>query len=129
MESDGVVSYSLPLCEGTQTGVTAVHLKEEATPMEVVESFCIGNGNEAGAQPGHLCVFTENRLGATERANWKNAAFVQFDEPDGVATTTSARQGLRVVFATTGFLATGKGTIPAGGAYLVAGGPWAVTAP
>jgi hypothetical protein len=132
MESDGVVSYSLPLCAGTQTGVENVHLSEEETPAKLVERGCEGSELEAGAQPGHMCLFTANRPGANENlhpgTDWKNAAFVQFDEPDGIMSTTSGTQGVRAVFATTGFSATGKGTIPAGGAYLVAGGPWAVRA-
>ena len=122
-----MVSYSLPLCAGTQTGVVAVRLPENPAPLEVVERGCEGTGNEAGAQPGHVCLFTENRAGATETL-WKSANFVQFDEPDGIMSTTSGTQGVRAVFATTGFQAAGKGTIPAEGAYLVAGGPWAVTA-
>jgi hypothetical protein len=72
-------------------------------------------------------VFLSSRPGATENV-WKNAKFVQTEEPDAFLSTTSGTQGVRVVFATNGFLATGRGTIPAGGAYLVAGGPWAVTA-
>ena len=127
MESDGVVSYSIPLCAGTQTGVENVHLVEEATPAEVVEHGCEGTQNEAGAQPGHVCLFTANRPGALEKL-WKSAKFVQMEEPDAVVSTTSGTQGVRAVFATTGFQATAKGTIPAEGAYLVAGGPWAVTA-
>ena len=33
------------------------------------------------------------------------------------------------VFETSPFLGTGKGTVAVGGAYVVAGGPWAVKAP
>jgi hypothetical protein len=126
MESDAVVSYQIPLCAGTQTGVESVHLTEFES--EIFIEKCPGTQNEAAAQPGHVCLFTANRLGATEPL-WKNAKFVQMEEPDAVPSTTSGTQGVRAVFATTGFLSTGKGTIPAGGAYLVAGGAWAVTAP
>jgi hypothetical protein len=57
--------------------------------------------------------------------------FVKFEEPDAVQSATSGRQGVRANFQTKPFAFNneGKGTIPAGGAYLVAGGPWAVTAP
>jgi hypothetical protein len=127
MESDGLASYHVPLCAGTQTGVEAVRLPENPAPTEVVARGCEGNGNEAGAQPGHVCLFTENRPGATEPL-WKNANFVQFDEPDGIMSKTSGTQGVRAVFANSNFKETGRGTIPPGGAYLVAGGPWAVTA-
>jgi hypothetical protein len=51
------------------------------------------------------------------------------EEPDAAVSTTSGIQGVRAVFATTGFNENGKGTVPAGGAYLVAGGGWALTAP
>jgi hypothetical protein len=126
-----MVSYSLPLCAGTQSGVENVYLTEEEIevggPGRVVERGCEGTQNEAGAQPGHVCLFTANRPGALEKL-WKSAKFVQMEEPDAVVSTTSGTQGVRAVFATTGFLATGKGTIPAGGAYLVAAGPWAVRA-
>ena len=59
----------------------------------------------------------------------ENAKFVQMEEPDAVVSLTSGTQGVRAVFRTTGYLESGKGTIPAGGAYLVAGGAWAVRAP
>jgi hypothetical protein len=45
---------------------------------------------------------------------------------DHIVTTGSGRLGVSVVFKTTGFNATGKGTVPVGGSYLVAGGGWAV---
>jgi hypothetical protein len=128
-EFDAVVSYPIALCAGTQTGVESVHLTEleSEMPAAYVARGCEGAQNEAGAQPGHLCLFTANDPGATE-ALWKNAKFVAMREPDGVDSTTSGTQGVRAVFQTTGFQDTGKGTIPAGGSYLVAGGPWAVTA-
>jgi hypothetical protein len=75
-----------------------------------------------------VCLFTANDLGSNE-PNWKNAKWVQNEEPDAIVSATSGTQGIRAVFRTTGFLASGKGTIPVGGSYLVAGGPWAVTAP
>jgi hypothetical protein len=75
-----------------------------------------------------LCLFTANRLGANEPV-WKNAKFVGMFEPDGVPGVASGTQGARAVFQTTGFIASGKGTVPAAGSFLVAGGPWAVTAP
>jgi hypothetical protein len=128
--SDAVVSYQIPLCAGTQTGVENVRLSEPESeePVIIAAKGCAGNGNEAGAQPGHVCLFTQNRQGATESL-WHGAKFVEFDEPDGVMSLTSGTQGVRAVFATTGFKENGFGTIPHGGAYLVAGGPWAVTAP
>ena len=129
MESDGMVSYQIPLCALTQTGVENVYLTEleSETPSQVLARGCEASPNEAGAMPGHVCVVTANRAGASEKL-WKNAKFVQMEEPDAVVSTTSGTQGVRAVFATTGFQATAKGTIPAEGAYLVAGGPWAVTA-
>ena len=128
-EADGVVSYHIPLCAGTQTLVENVRLSEveSETPTQVVARGCGGTQNEAEAQPGHVCLFQASRLGATE-AQWKGAKFIQMAEPDAVLSTTSGTQGVRAVFATTGFQATAKGTNPAEGAYLVAGGPWAVTA-
>jgi hypothetical protein len=128
-ESDGLVSYPIPLCAGTQTGVESVYLTEleSVEPLVYTAKGCEGNANEAGAQPGHVCLFTANGPGATESL-WKNAKFSHMSEPDAVESLTSGTQGVRAVFHTNGFLATGKGTIPAGGAYLVAGGPWAVTA-
>jgi hypothetical protein len=136
LEADGVVSYNIPLCvESTQPGqkltnVETVYLTETEgeTPPLYVARGCEGSPSEAGAQPGHLCAFVSNGPGATESL-WKNAKFVKFYEPDGVQNIQSGVQGARLVFQTTGFKATGLGTVPAGGAYLVAGGPWAVTAP
>jgi hypothetical protein len=129
-EFDGVVSYQIPLCPNTQTGVLSVYLTEVKSeiPATVVAEGCEGSQNEAGAQPGHVCLFTANGPGATESV-WKNAAFVTMREPDGVTSPTSGTQGVRAVFQTKGFQETGKGSIPAGGAYLVAAGPWAVRAP
>jgi hypothetical protein len=129
-EADGVVSYQIPLCVGTQTGVESVHLTEteSETPGTVVAKGCEGAQNEAGAQAGHVCLFTANGPGATEPV-WKNAHFVAMREPDGITSPTSGTQGVRAVFQTTGFKEEGKGTVPAGGAYLAAGGPWAVRAP
>jgi hypothetical protein len=128
-EFDAVVSYPIPLCAGTQTGVESVYLTEAESgePFTYTARGCEGSQNEAGAQPGHVCLFTANGPGATE-GEWKNAKFSHVSEPDAVESLTSGTQGVRAVFHTTGFLATGQGTIPAGGAYLVAGGPWAVTA-
>jgi hypothetical protein len=101
---------------------------ESVEPLHYVELGCEGSATEAGAQPGHLCMFTSNGPGAQESL-WKNAKFVHMSEPDGAEALESARQGARAVFRAKGFSETGNGTIPAGGAYLVAGGPWAVTAP
>ena len=126
-----MVSYPIPLCEGTQTGVTSVRLTEleSETPLTIVEKGCEGAGiPQAGAQAGHVCLFQGSDPGATEPL-WKNAKFVQMEEPDAVVSLTSGTQGVRAVFRTTGYLESGKGTIPAGGAYLVAGGAWAVRAP
>jgi hypothetical protein len=129
-EADGVASYQVPLCAGTQTSVFSVYLTEveSETPFVVVEKGCEGAPNEAGAQAGHVCLFTANGPGATE-GQWKNAHFASMREPDGVTSTTSGTQGVRAVFQTKGFEETGKGTVPAGGAYLIAGGAWAVRAP
>jgi hypothetical protein len=135
-ESDGVVSYNIPLCVefisvgGPRTNVHMVYLTEAESelPITFVEKGCEGSQNEAGAQPGHLCLFTANAPGATE-IQWKNAHFAKMDEPDGVENVESGTQGARAVFRTIPFSETGKGTVPAPGAYLVAGGPWAVTAP
>jgi hypothetical protein len=135
-ESDGVISYNIPLCvESTQPGqkltnVEMVHLTEAESeiPPTYVGRGCNGSQSEAEAQPGHLCVFTANGVGATEPL-WKNAKFVKMYEPDGVENLNSGTQGARVIFHTTGFNAIATGTVPAGGAYLVAGGAWAVTAP
>jgi hypothetical protein len=125
-----VVSYQIPLCAGTQTGVENVRLSEVESedPVTFHTRGCEGSQNEAGAAPGHVCLFQASRAGAQESL-WKGAKFIQMAEPDAIVSTTSGTQGVRAVFATSGFVATGKGTIPAGGAYLVAGGPWAVTAP
>jgi hypothetical protein len=124
-----VVGYPIPLCAGTQGGVENVYLTEaeSESALRVVERGCEGSQLEAGAQPGHVCLITANGPGATEQL-WKGAKFVQMEEPDAIVSLTSGTQGVRAVFATTGFQATGNGTIPAGGAYLVAGGPWAVRA-
>jgi hypothetical protein len=129
-EFDAVVSYPIPLCAGTQQGVESVYLTEAQSgePSVYTAKGCEGNQNEAGAQPGHVCLFTANGPGATESL-WKDAKFKEMREPDGVPSLTSGTQGVRAVFQTTGFNENGKGTVPAGGAYLVAGGPWAVTAP
>jgi hypothetical protein len=126
-----VVSYSIPLCEGTQTSVKSVRLSEleSETPSEIIAKGCEGVGvTQPGAQPGHVCLFQASDPGALE-AQWKGAKFVQMEEQDAAVTETSGTQGVRAVFRTTGFLSTAKGTIVAGGAYLVAGGAWAVTAP
>jgi hypothetical protein len=110
--------------------VTSVRLTEAESeaPLTALEKGCEGSQNEAGAQPGHVCLFQASDAGSTESV-WKNAKFVQMEEPDAVVSATSGTQGVRAVYRTTGFAESGKGTIPAGGAYLVAGGPWAVTAP
>jgi hypothetical protein len=108
-----------------------VHLTESESelPLVVVEKGCEGSQNEAGAQAGHVCLLTANGPGATESV-WKNAKFVTMREPDGTTSSSSGTQGVRAVFQTTGFKESGGlGSIPAGGAYLVAGGPWAVRAP
>jgi hypothetical protein len=124
-----VASYSIPLCEGTQTGVENVRLteRESEEPTVNVPRGCEGQQNEAGAQAGHVCVFQGGDPGAVE-ADWINAKFVHMEEPDAVVSLTSGRYGVRAVFRTKGFSETGKGTIPAGGAYLIAGGTWAVRA-
>ena len=127
-----MVSYSLPLCAGTQSGVENVYLTEEEIevggPGRVVERGCEGTQNEAGAQPGHVCLFQASDAGSTE-GQWHGAHFQQMEEPDAVASPTSGTFGVRAVYRTTGYLETGKGTVPAGGAYLVAGGGWAVRSP
>jgi hypothetical protein len=107
-----------------------VHLTEAESevPATYTARGCTGSQNEAGAEPGKACAFTANRLGANE-PNWKSAKWVQNSEPDGVTSLTSGKVGFRMVFQTTGWIASGKGTVPAGGSYLVGGGPWAVTAP
>ena len=130
MESDGIVSYPIALCANTQTGVESVRLTEveSETPGTVVARGCEGTQNEAGAQAGHVCLFQASAKGAQEN-QWKNAKFVTMREPDAVQSTTSGTQGVRAVFESTGFNAQATGSVPAGGSYLVAGGPWAVTAP
>jgi hypothetical protein len=97
-------------------------------PIEFVAKGCEGNQNEAAAAPGHLCLFTAESPGATENV-WKSAKFVKMEEPDAIESVTSGKQGERAVFRTTGFTETGKGSVPPAGSYLIAGGPWAVTAP
>jgi hypothetical protein len=136
-EFDAIVSYAVPLCEitpptipPTPVAVETVHLTEAESevPATFTARGCMGSQNEAGAEPGKACMFTANRLGANE-PHWKNAKWVQNAEPDGTSSLTSGKVGFRAVFQTTGWVAGATGTIPAGGAYLVAGGPWAVTAP
>src|SRR5262249_33872205 len=129
-EFDAVVSYQIPLCEGAPALTETVHLTEAESevPATYTARGCQGNQNEAAAEPGRACAFTANRLGANEPL-WKSAKWVTNLEPDGVSSLTSGKVGFRMVFQTTGWIASGKGTVPAGGAYLVAGGPWAVTAP
>jgi len=129
-QSEGVVSFQVPLCVGTNAGVESVYLTEKTSenPGEYTALGCLGNQNEAGAEPGRLCLFTANTVGGVESL-WKNAKFVRMAEPDAVPSVNPGLQGARAVFQTTGFNKEAKGTIPAGGAYLVAGGPWAVTAP
>jgi hypothetical protein len=132
-EAEGVVSYPIPLCIKEpfhETGVEAVYLteKESEEPHAYVARGCGGSQDEAEAEPGHLCVFTSGRTGATEPL-WKNAKFREMDEPDGIPSVFSGQQGDRVVFQTSFFNKEGTGTILPGGAYLGAGGPWAVTAP
>jgi hypothetical protein len=129
----GVVSYQLPLCEKSPppgpVEVKSVRLTEAESSEPIAgEFFCTGSQNEPGAMPGHVCLFQAGDPGATE-AQWKGAKFVKMEEPDGVASETSGKLGVRAVFQTTGFNEAAKGTIPAGGSYLVAGGTWAVTAP
>jgi hypothetical protein len=125
-----VASYQIPLCAGTQTGVTSRYLteKESEEPSSFEPLGCTGSQNEPSALPGNVCLFTASDPGATE-AQWKHVKFVRMEEPDAVASTTSGRLGVRAVFQTTGFNTAATGTIPAGGAYLAAGGAWAVTAP
>jgi hypothetical protein len=129
-QSLGMVSYPVPLCVGKQTLTTIVRFTEAESeaPLTVTEKGCEGGQNEAGAQAGHVCVFQASNPGSTE-GQWHGAAFNHVEEPDAVTSTTSGTQGIRVVYRTTGYLETGKGTVPAGGAYLVAGGPWAVRSP
>jgi hypothetical protein len=135
-EADGAISYNVPLCfESTQPGqkltnVEMVYLTEteSETPPIYVGRGCGGSQDEAEALPGHLCVFEANGPGATEPL-WKNFQPAKTTEPDGVINLNSAPQGARIVFRTKGFSEVGTGTIPAGGAYVVAGGAWAVTAP
>jgi hypothetical protein len=135
-EVDGVVSYQIPLCKInvvilSPAGVEAVYLTEAESelPFTYTARGCGGSANEAEAEPGHLCLFTANGPGSTE-ARWQNAHFRYMQEPDGVQSIASGTRGDRAVFVTTNFRETGPlGTVPAGGSYLVAGGPWAVTAP
>src|SRR5262249_13591622 len=126
--------YPVPLCAevlGT-TKVKSVRLTEleSETPSVIAEKGCEGVGaNEPGAQPGHVCLFQASDLGALEN-KWKNAKFVWMEEPWGVgASETSGFLGVRAVFRTVGWNVSATGTIAAGGAYLVAGGTWAVRAP
>ena len=101
---------------------------ESEAPLTVVEKGCEGAQNEVGAQAGHVCLFQASDAGSTE-GQWHGAHFQQMEEPDAMASTTSGTFGVRAVYRTTGYLETGKGTVPAGGAYLVAGGGWAVRSP
>jgi hypothetical protein len=136
-EAGAAVSLQIPLCEKTPgvptegpVTVEAEYLTEKVSenPAEYTALGCKGSQNEAEADPGKACIFTANGVGATE-PHWKNAKFAHTSEPDGTESIFSAKQGFRLVFHTTGFNKEATGTIPAGGAYLVAGGPWAVTAP
>jgi hypothetical protein len=124
-----VVSYSIPLCALTESKVENVLLPNSPAASEVVARGCEGTEREAAAQPGHLCVFSSELGPGGREAVWKNAKFVQFDEPDGIVSLTSGVQGVLLVFQTKGFNSAATATIAPGGAYLVAGGPWAVTAP
>jgi hypothetical protein len=133
-EAEGVASYPIPLCEKEfppllPSGVEEVYLteKESEEPFVYTARGC-EESHGPGAQPGHLCLFTGSGPGATEEV-WKNVRFVKFEQPDGVQATASPVQGFRAVFHTKGFTEDGRGTIPAGGAYLAAGGAWAVTPP
>ena len=129
-----MVSYPIPLCTTEFNGSTTVKSVrltelESETPSVILEKGCEGASVQTpGAQPGHVCLFQASELGANE-AVWKGAKFVEMTEPDGVLSETSGIVGVRAVFRSAGWIASGKGTIPAGGAYLVAGGSWAVTAP
>jgi hypothetical protein len=118
------------MCAGTNTATVIDRFTEAESEDSVIvlQSGCAGGQNEAGATPGHLCIFQASTAGEHE-AQWKNAKFVQVEEPDTVLATFPGIQGVRVVFRTTGFNATTTGTVPAGGATLSAGGPWALTAP
>jgi hypothetical protein len=136
-ESEGVASYAIPLClmePARHTGVEPVYLteKESEEPSVYVARGCeetVGSSQVLpSAQPGHLCVFTAPGPGATEPL-WKNAHFAKFEAYYGLQAFESPQQGFRAVFETIGFSKEGTGTIPAGGAYLAAGGAWAVTAP
>jgi hypothetical protein len=126
-----VISYQLPLCAGTQTSVKAERFteSESETPGALEARGCAGSTqNEAVATPGHLCVLQASGPGGQE-FQWKDAKFVAMKEPDALQSETSGQIGERVVFQTNPFSVDAKGTIAAGGAYLAAGGPWAVTAP
>jgi hypothetical protein len=134
-EAIAVVSYQIPLCEKAPPEVGPVTVEmvrlteaESMEPTVFVPKGCEGSANEAGAQAGHLCLFQSGDPGATE-AVWHGATFRAMEEPDGILSLTSGRQGARAVFKTTGFNENGKGTVPALGAYLVAAGPWAVRSP
>jgi hypothetical protein len=94
----------------------------------VVAKGCAGSQNEAEAQVGHLCIFNAQAPGAIE-SEWHGATFKRVEEPDAILSTVSGKQGIRIVFQTTGFSEGGQGTVPAGGAFLSAGGPWAVRSP
>jgi hypothetical protein len=129
-----VVSYSIPLCETAPKQpvvVKSVRLTEleSETPITIAEKGCEGVGaNEPGAQPGHVCLFQASDPGSLE-SQWKNAKFAQMEDQSAIVDENSSFQGVRAVFRTVGWNSSATGTIAAGGAYLVAGGSWAATAP
>jgi hypothetical protein len=122
VETAGVVSYPIALCEGEE--LQKEYCDEICSETVALRGGgCFGAPQEPIAEPGWLCVWTGAFKGTREN-QWKNAKFREITSAVGINNET---YGEEVIFRTSEF---GEVT-PAklkNEAYLGTGGGWAATA-
>jgi hypothetical protein len=106
VQVDSPITYQIPLCKETSTGLNPqlkynyVNAVQAETPGSV--PGCVGSPVEPIAEPGNLCVYRGGNFGSLERTD-KNAGFVAFHTPLGVASGEVSRLGMLVVFRSSEF--------------------------
>jgi hypothetical protein len=128
VQSFGVVSYPVKLCEGTVlTTKQYVNALQAETPGSANPN-CVGSVNEPVAIAGSLCVYRGNNGGSKETQDENAAFFGKFESPSGEYEGTGG-DGELVPFRTKEFSEVTIIKHTKLGSYLSAGGGWAVTAP
>jgi len=125
VQSAGVVSYPVKLCEAETLELVYVNAVAAETPGSA-NPACVGSVNEPVASAGFLCVYRGQNGGSLEKQD-KNAAFFKLAsttfEPGG-----TGQDGELVLFRTKEFNEVTPNEHNKLTSYLSAGGGWAVTA-